>query len=107
MAIGALSDKVNIYSVGRTADGYGGWVNADELICSVWAKVNVPASRDGTIADATAEVRSHVVRVRQSKDTLKVQVENVIIWRDWRLIVKAVRPEKREWIDFDCKAVLP
>lgn len=105
--IGDLRDRIDVFKVVRTSDGMGGWTVSDELVCSVWASVRVPASRDGTIADATAEVRSHSVRVRQSAETLKVQIDNIIVWRDWRLVVKAVRPDKYQWIDFDCRAVLP
>lgn len=105
--IGELRDRIDIVKEVRTADGMGGWTVSDELVCSVWANVIVPASRDGTIADATAEVRSHAVRVRQSAETLKVQIDNIIVWRDWRLVVKNARPYKYQWIDFDCRAVLP
>ena len=105
--IGELCDKVDIKREKRTTDGMGGWTVADTTVATVWAGVRVPASKDGIIAGADAEIRTHIVRVRQSSTTMTVQINDVVLWRTFRLIVKAIRPEGREWLDLDCTVELP
>jgi SPP1 family predicted phage head-tail adaptor len=105
--IGELCDKVDIKREKRTTDGMGGWTVTDQTVATVWAGVRVPASKDGVIAGADAETRTHVVRVRQSSTTMTVQINDVVLWRTFRLIVKAIRPEGREWLDLDCTGELP
>ena len=105
--IGELNDKVDIKREERKADGMGGWTVADTTVATVWAGVRVPASKDGIIAGADAEIRTHIVRIRQSSTTMTVQINDVVLWRTFRLIVKAIRPEGREWLDLDCTVELP
>jgi SPP1 family predicted phage head-tail adaptor len=105
--IGELNDKVDIKREKRTSDGMGGWTVTDQTVATVWAGVRVPASRDGILAGADAETRTHVVRVRQSSTTMTVQINDVVLWRTFRLIVKAIRPYGREWLDLDCAVELP
>jgi SPP1 family predicted phage head-tail adaptor len=105
--IGELCDRVDIKREKRTSDGMGGWTVTDQTVATVWAGVRVPASRDGILAGADAETRTHVVRVRQSSTTMTVQINDVVLWRTFRLIVKAIRPEGREWLDLDCAVELP
>ena len=105
--IGELNDKVDIKREERTTDGMGGWTVADTTVATVWAGVRVPASKDGIIAGADAEIRTHIVRIRQSSTTMTVQINDVVLWRTFRLIVKAIRPEGREWLDLDCTVELP
>lgn len=105
--IGELNERVDIKREKRTKDNLGGWTVGDQTVTSVWASVRIPASRDGVLAGADAETRTHVVRVRQSSDTMGVQINDVVLWRGFRLIVKALRPESREWIDLDCRVELP
>jgi SPP1 family predicted phage head-tail adaptor len=105
--IGELCERIDIKREKRTADGMGGWTVSDQMVATVWAGVRVPASKDGMIAGADAEIRTHVVRVRQSADTLTVQINDTITWRGYSLTVRACRPLEREWIDFDCKLEVP
>ena len=105
--IGELSDKVDIKREKRTSDGMGGWTVFDQTVATVWAGVRVPASKDGVLAGADAEIRTHIVRIRQSSTTMTVQINDVVLWRTSRLIVKAIRPEGREWLDLDCAVELP
>lgn len=105
--IGELNDRIEIKREERKADGMGGWTVTDTTVATVWAGVRVPASKDGVIAGADAETRTHVVRVRQSSTTMTVQINDVVLWRGFRLIVKAIRPEGREWLDLDCAVELP
>ena len=105
--IGELCDKVDIKREKRTSDGMGGWTVSDQTVATVWAGVRVPASKDGILAGADAEIRTHIVRVRQSSTTMTVQINDVVLWRTLRLIVKAIRPEGREWLDLDCAVELP
>ena len=105
--IGELCDRIDIKREKRTADGMGGWTVKDTDVATVWAGVRVPASRDGILAGADAEIRTHIVRIRQSSTTMAVQINDVVIWRTFRLIVKAIRPEGREWLDLDCAVELP
>lgn len=105
--IGELCDKVDIKREKRTSDGMGGWTVSDKAVATVWAGVRVPASKDGVLAGADAEIRTHIVRIRQSTTTMTVQINDVVLWRGFRLIVKAIRPEGREWIDLDCTGELP
>lgn len=105
--IGELSDKVDIKREKRTSDGMGGWTVSDKTVATVWAGVRVPASKDGVLAGADAEIRTHIVRIRQSTTTMTVQINDVVFWRGFRLIVKAIRPEGREWMDLDCQVELP
>ena len=105
--IGELNDRIEIKREERKADGMGGWTVADTTVATVWAGVRVPASKDGIIAGADAEIRTHIVRVRQSATTMTVQINDVVLWRTFRLIVKAIRPEGREWLDLDCAVELP
>lgn len=105
--IGELSDKVDIKREKRTSDGMGGWTVSDQTVATVWAGVRVPASKDGVLAGADAEIRTHIVRIRQSTTTMTVQINDVVLWRGFRLIVKAIRPEGREWLDLDCTGELP
>ena len=105
--IGELNDRIEIKREERKADGMGGWTVADTTVATVWAGVRVPASKDGIIAGADAEIRTHIVRVRQSSTTMTVQINDVVLWRTFRLIVKAIRPEGREWLDLDCTGELP
>ena len=105
--IGELNDRIEIKREERKADGMGGWTVADTTVATVWAGVRVPASKDGIIAGADAEIRTHIVRIRQSSTTMTVQINDVVIWRTFRLIVKAIRPEGREWLDLDCAVELP
>ena len=105
--IGELNDKVDIKREKRTSDGMGGWTVSDQTVATVWAGVRVPASKDGVLAGADAEIRTHIVRIRQTSTTMTVQINDVVIWRTFRLIVKAIRPEGREWLDLDCTGELP
>ena len=105
--IGELNDRIEIKREERKADGMGGWTVADTTVATVWAGVRVPASKDGIIAGADAEIRTHIVRIRQSSTTMTVQINDVVLWRTFRLIVKAIRPEGREWLDLDCTGELP
>ena len=105
--IGELCERIDIKREERTTDGMGGWTVTDTTVATVWAGVRVPASKDGVIAGADAETRTHVVRVRQSSTTMTVQINDVVLWRGFRLIVKAIRPEGREWLDLDCTGELP
>ena len=105
--IGELCEHIDIKREGRTTDGMGGWTVTDTTVATVWAGVRVPASRDGILAGADAEIRTHIVRIRQSSTTMAVQINDVVIWRTFRLIVKAIRPEGREWLDLDCAVELP
>ena len=88
-----------------TRDGIGGVVCYDNNICTEWAFVTVPSTRDGIVAGADAEYRSHVVRVRQNTTTLGIDINDKATWRNWTLTVKGVRPDGHEWIDFDCVVV--
>ena len=105
--IGELCDKVDIKREKRTSDGMGGWTVSDQTVATVWAGVRVPASKDGVLAGADAEIRTHIVRIRQSSTTMMVQINDVVLWRTFRLIVKVIRPEGREWLDLDCTGELP
>lgn len=105
--IGELCDRIDIKREKRTTDGMGGWTVTDQTVATVWAGVRVPASRDGILAGADAETRTHIVRIRQSSTTMTVQINDVVIWRTFRLIVKALRPEGLEWLDLDCTGELP
>ena len=105
--IGTLKDRVTISRETRTTDGMGGWTTEATTLATVWAHVKVPASKDGVIAGGDVEIRTHVVRVRQSTDTLGVQINDIVTWRGHALTVRACRPLGREWIDFDCKLEAP
>lgn len=105
--IGELCDRIDIKREKRTTDGMGGWTVSDQTVATVWAGVRVPASKDGVLAGADAEIRTHIVRIRQSSTTMTVQINDVVLWRTFRLIVKAIRPEGREWLDLDCQVELP
>ena len=103
--IGQLRDKVTFTRIETTDDGMGGVTAEDKTICTEWAFVTVPSTRDGIVAGADAEYRSHVVRVRQNTTTLGIDINDKATWRKWILTVKGVRPDGREWIDFDCVVV--
>lgn len=103
--IGRLRDKVTITRQQTADDGMGGVTITDETVCTTWASVTVPLTRDRTIGGADAEVRTHVVRVRQNNTTLTVNINDNVEWRNWRLTVKGVRPDGRQWIDLDCVVV--
>jgi len=105
--IGELNDRIEIKREERKADGMGGWTVSDQTVATVWAGVRVPASKNGVLAGADAEIRTHIVRIRQSNTTMTVQINDVVLWRGFRLIVKAIRPEGREWLDLDCTGELP
>ena len=105
--IGELNDRIEIKREERKADGMGGWTVSDQTVATVWAGVRVPASKDGILAGADAEIRTHIVRIRQHSVTMTVQINDVVLWRTFRLIVKAIRPEGREWLDLDCQVELP
>ena len=105
--IGELCDRIDIKREKRTTDVMGGWTVRDTTVAAVWAGVRVPASRDGILAGGDAETRTHIVRIRQSATTMTVQINDVVLWRTFRLIVKAIRPEGREWLDLDCAVELP
>jgi len=98
MRAGELRDKVIFKREERVPDGMGGWETTS---------VKVPASKDGVVAMKDTEIRSHVVRVRQNAETLAVRINDVVVWRTFRLIVKAIRPEGREGLDLDCAVELP
>lgn len=103
--IGQLRDKVTITRLEVTSDGMGGETTTDETICTAWAYVTVPSTRDGIVAGADAEYRSHVVRVRQNATTLTVDINDNVAWKTYRLTVKGVRPDGAQWIDFDCVVI--
>lgn len=103
--IGELRDKVTFTRLETTSDGMGGETTTDETICTEWAYVTVPSTRDGVVGGADAEYRSHVVRVRQNATTLGIDINDKATWRNWTLTVKGVRPDGHEWIDFDCVVV--
>ena len=112
--IGELRDKVTITRLKVTSDGMGGEtttvmgrqsLGTVEPICTAWAYVTVPSTRDGIVAGADAEYRSHVVRVRQNATTLTVDINDNVAWKTYRLTVKGVRPDGAQWIDFDCVVV--
>lgn len=105
--IGELCERIDIKREKRTTDGMGGWTVSDKAVATVWAGVRVPASKDGVLAGADAEIRTHIVRIRQSTALITVQINDVVLWRGFRLIVKAIRPEGREWLDLDCQVELP
>ena len=68
--IGELCDRIDIKREERTTDGMGGWTVTDTTVATVWAGVRVPASKDGILAGADAEIRTHIVRIRQSSNTI-------------------------------------
>ena len=103
--IGQLRDKVTFTRLETTDDGMGGVTAENKTICTEWAFVTVPSTRDGVVGGADAEYRSHVVRVRQNATTLGIDINDKATWRNWILTVKGVRPDGREWIDFDCVVV--
>jgi head-tail adaptor len=103
--IGELRDKVTFTRLETTSDGMGGVTAEDKTICTEWAFVTVPSTRDGVVGGADAEYRSHVVRVRQNTTTLGIDINDKATWRNWTLTVKGVRPDGHEWIDFDCVVV--
>ena len=105
--IGELNDRIIIKREKRTTDGMGGWTVTDQTVATVWAGVRVPASRDGVVAGADSEIRTHVVRVRQNSTTLGVQINDLITWRTYTLTVLTARPDGLEWIDYDCKVYVP
>ena len=100
--IGELRYRVTISRLKFTSDGMGGSIRTSETIGTVWAKVTVPSSATGMIADANTETRSHFVRIRQNATTLGVDINDIVTWRGWNLRVKGVRPDGQEWIDLDC-----
>ena len=103
--IGQLRDKVTFSRIETTDDGMGGVTSTDKTICTEWAFVTVPSTRDGVVGGADAEYRSHVVRVRQNATTLTVDINDNVAWKTYRLTVKGVRPDGAQWIDFDCVVV--
>ena len=103
--IGELRDKVTFTRLETTSDGMGGVTATDKTICTEWAFVTLPSTRDGVVGGADAEYRSHVVRVRQNTTTLGIDINDKATWRNWTLTVKGVRPDGHEWIDFDCVVV--
>ena len=103
--IGELRDKVTFTRLETTSDGMGGVTATNKNICTEWAFVTVPSTRDGVVGGADAEYRSHVVRVRQNTTTLGIDINDKATWRNWILTVKGVRPDGHEWIDFDCVVV--
>ena len=103
--IGQLRDNVAFTRLETTDDGMGGVTTSDKTICTEWAFVTVPSTRDGVVGGADAEYRSHVVRVRQNTTTLGIDINDKATWRNWILTVKGVRPDGHEWIDFDCVVV--
>ena len=103
--IGELRDKVTFTRLETTPDGMGGVTATDKTICTEWAFVTVPSTRDGIVAGADAEYRSHVVRVRQNATTITVDINDNVAWKTYRLTVKGVRPDGAQWIDFDCVVV--
>ena len=72
--IGQLRDKVTFTRIETTDDGMGGVTAEDKTICTEWAFVTVPSTRDGVVGGADAEYRSHVVRVRQNATTLGIDI---------------------------------
>lgn len=107
MRAGDLRDKVIFKREERVPDGMGGWKTTEKIIATAWASVKVPASKDGVVAGADSEIRTHVVRVRQNATTLGVQINDLITWRTYTLTVLTARPGGREWIDYDCKVYVP
>ena len=103
--IGQLRDKVTFTRFETTSDGMGGVTVTNKNICTEWAFVTVPSTRDGVVGGADAEYRSHVVRIRQNATTLGIDINDKATWRNWTLTVKGVRPDGHEWIDFDCVVV--
>ncbi len=69
--IGELCDRIDIKREKRTTDGMGGWTVSDQTVATVWAGVRVPASKDGVLAGADAEIRTHIVRIRRKRTTTR------------------------------------
>ena len=103
--IGQLRDNVTFTRLETTDDGMGGVTAENKTICTEWAFVTVPSTRDGVVGGADAEYRSHVVRVRQNTTTLGVDINDNVAWKTYRLTVKGVRPDGAQWIDFDCVVI--
>lgn len=106
-SIGDLRNRVIISRSERTPDGMGGWSIAPLELAVLWASVRVPSSENGVIAGGEVEVRTHIVRVRQTDITMSVQINDIVTWRGFKLVVKACRPLGREWVDFDCRLEVP
>lgn len=105
--IGDLRDQVTVGRITRTSDGMGGYTDISTTQGTFWAQVTSPGSRDGILADADTEVRTHIVRVRQNTTTFALQINDTVLWRGVTLEVKGVRPLGVTWVDLDCRVFRP
>lgn len=103
MSAGDLRDKIVISRIVRIPDGMGGYAeDTREAVVEAWADVRIPAAKAGVVGGAEAEIRTHVVRVRQCTGTMGVQINDIVTWRGTDLTIRACRPMDRAWLDFDC-----
>ena len=99
--IGDLRDQITIKRAEWSEDGMGGWTETEETKLTVWARVEVPRSKTGVIAQQDAEIRTHEVTMRYSDVP---QIGDIVEFLSSRLVVQAVRHDaRRRWSFLDCE----
>lgn len=96
---GVLNQKITISRNVATNDGMGGSTTALSAILTCWARVGAPKSRDGLIAGADLDIRTHEVTIR--RENVEPARGDVVTWRSKTLKVKNVR-EDVAYYSLDC-----
>jgi len=101
MKIGDLRDQIVIKRAEWSEDGMGGWTETETTKLTTWARVEVPRSKTGVIAQQNTEIRTHEITIRFS-DVPKIG--DVVEFLGTRLVVQAVRHDvRRRWSYLDCE----
>lgn len=101
MKIGELRDEILILRKERTPDGMGGYTEVESLLINAWARVEVPRSKTGVIAQQNTEIRTHEITIRFSDVP---QIGDVVEFLGTRLVIQAVRHDaRRRWSFLDCE----
>lgn len=101
MKIGDLRDQILIKRAEWSEDGMGGWTETEETKLTVWARVEVPRSKTGVIAQQDTELRTHEITIRFSSGP---KIGDIVEFLGDRLVIKAIRHDRRrKWMFLDCE----
>jgi SPP1 family predicted phage head-tail adaptor len=99
--IGDLRDQIVVKRAELTSDGMGGYTEAEKTKLTAWARVDVPRSKTGVIAQQDTEIRTHEITIRYSDIP---QIGDIVEVFSDRLVVMAVRHDPlRKWSFLDCE----
>jgi Bacteriophage head-tail adaptor len=98
---GDLRDRIKVIAVVEMRDEIGGAAETLVTKGTIWARVRIPAVKDGILAMQDVELRTHEVTCRAGPAA--PVAGDLIDWNGTRLRVRGTRPDlKNGFVVADC-----